>query len=223
MATDVLGQRVHDDIGAVVKGPAEQWRGDGIVDNQGDAGGVGDLRPALDVHHVARRIADGLAEQGPGIVIDERSHALEIVSLGEAGLDALPREGVGKQVVGAAVQLRGADDIGADLRDGLDGVANRRHARSHRQGADPALQRGQARFQHGIGRVHDPAVDIARHLEVEQVRAVLGVIESVGGRLVDGRGGGVGRRVAVIARVQGESRWFHGVVPLWLYYSSAEE
>jgi len=39
--------------------------------------------------------------------------------------------------------------------------------------------------QHGVGRIHDPAVDVALHFQVEQVGTVLRVVEGVGCGLVD--------------------------------------
>ena len=60
-------------------------------------------------------------------------------------------------------------------------------------------------LQYGVGGVHDARVDVALYLQVKQVRTVLGVVERVGGGLVDGRGRGVGCRIAVEASVKGES------------------
>ena len=60
---------------------------------------------------------------------------------------------------------------------------------------DATFERRDALLQHIGGRVHDAGVDVARHLQVEQVRAMLGVIEGVGHGLVDRHrhraGGGV--------------------------------
>ena len=46
-----------------------------------------------------------------------------------------------------------------------------------------------------VRRVHDARVDVALQTEVEQVGAVLRVVEGVGGRLVDRDGHGLGGRV----------------------------
>ena len=211
VAANVLGEGVHGDIGAVIEDPAQHRRGHGIVDNQGHACGVGDVSPLADVDDIARRVADGLAEQGLGVFIYQVGNPVEVVGLGEAHLYALAREGVGKQVVGAAVQLRGTDDIAAHLGDGFDGVTYCRHAGGQGQGADAAFQFSQALLQDRVGGIHDTAVDIARYRQVEQIGAVLGVVESVGGSLVDRRGGGVGSRVAGVAGVQGNCFRFHGL------------
>ena len=201
MAADVLGQRVDHDIGAVIEGAAQHWRGDGVVDDQRHAMLVGDLGQTLEIDDVAGRIADGLAEDGAGLVIDQRLEAGEIIEGRHAHLDPLTRQAMGEQVVGAAIQLAGADDVVADLHQRLDGIGDRRHAGSHRQRRDTALDGGHALLQHVIGRVHDAGVDVARHLEIEEVRAVLGIIEGVGGGLVDRhrrRLGGGFRGIAVM-------------------------
>ena len=78
----------------------------------------------------------------------------------------------------------GGDDIVARFGDGLD-----RHTEwppcprpaPARQSCLPARPRA---FQHVGGRVHDAGVDIAQHLQVEQIGAVLGANEGVAGGLV---------------------------------------
>ena len=57
----------------------------------------------------------------------------------EADLDTLLRKSVGKQVVGAAIQRAGGDDVVASLGNGLDGGGDCCHARRH-------CQRGNATF-----------------------------------------------------------------------------
>jgi hypothetical protein len=89
---------------------------------------VGDVGPALDIDYITRRVAYGFAKQCFGVGVDQRGHFVEIIRSGKAGFDTLAREGVGEQVIGAAVELRGADDIAADFGDRLDGIAYRRHA-----------------------------------------------------------------------------------------------
>ena len=65
-------------------------------------------------------------------------------------------------------------------------------AAGDQQRADAALERGDALLDRGLRRVHDPGVDVAELLEREQVRGVVGVVEGVGGGLVDRQGPGVG-------------------------------
>ena len=73
------------------------------------------------------------------------------------------------------------------------GVRHRRLARRDRDGADAALERGHPLLEHVLGRVHDPRVDVARHLQGEEIGGVLGVVEDVRRRLVDRHRPRVGR------------------------------
>ena len=59
--------------------------------------------PALDIDHVACRVADGLAEQGACVLINSLFHGIEIVMANHLALNALVRQRVREQVVGAAV------------------------------------------------------------------------------------------------------------------------
>jgi hypothetical protein len=74
---------------------------------------------------------------------------------------------------------------------------------------DAAFQFRHALFQHVGGRVHDPRVDVAGDLEVEQVGAVLGVVEGVGCGLVDRHRDGLGGRVGTVAAMHGDGFDFH--------------
>ncbi len=104
----------------------------------------------------------------------------------------------------AAVQLRHRHDVVAGLGDVDDRVGDGGLARRRRQGGHPALQGREALLEDVLRRVHDPRVDVARHRQVEQVRAVLGVVELVGDRLVDRHGHGLGGGVGLVAGVQGD-------------------
>jgi hypothetical protein len=154
--------------------------------------------------------------QGLGTAVDQLLEGLRVAVVGEAHLDAVLRQGVGEQVVGAAVERAGRDDVVAGLGDGLDGVGDGRLARGQRQSGDAAFHGGDALLQHVLGRVHDAGVDVARHLEVEQVGAMLGAVEGVGGGLVDGHrhrlGGGLGR----VAAVYGKGLDLHGPGGGWV-------
>jgi hypothetical protein len=124
------------------------------------------------------------------------------------------RQGVGEQVVGAAVEGGGRNDVVAGFGDGLDGVGDRRLTGGQRQAGDAAFHLGDALFQHVLGRIHDPRVDVAGDLEVEQIGAVLGAVEGVGRRLVDGNGDRLGRRVGRITAMDGNGFDLHACLSL---------
>ena len=132
-----------------------------------------------------------------------------IARVGKARGDALLGQRVRKEVVGASVERAGRHDVVARLGNGLDGVGDGRHARGHGQRRDAAFERRDALFQHVGRRVHDAGVDVARHLQIEQVRAVLRAVEGVGHRLVDGHGHGFGGGVGRVACVDGKGFDLH--------------
>jgi hypothetical protein len=104
----------------------------------------------------------------------------------------------------------------------MDGVGDRRLSRGQRQSADAAFHRGHALLEDILRRVHDPRVDVAGHLEVEQVGAVLRAVEGIGGRLVDRYGDCLGRRFGAVAGVDGEGFEFHAESP-WKVGALPEE
>ncbi|MNS70297.1 hypothetical protein D3C72_1036390 [compost metagenome] len=156
-----------------------------------------------DVGDVAQRVADRLREDGLGAVVDQRFESGHVAGVGEARGDAVLRQRVRKQVVGAAVQRAGRHDVVARFGDGHDGVGHGRLARGQRQRRDTAFQGRHALLQH-VGRgVHDAGIDVARHLQVEQVGAVLRIVESVSHGLIDGHRHGARRRIRAVAAMHG--------------------
>ncbi|MNT09499.1 hypothetical protein D3C72_1442850 [compost metagenome] len=116
---------------------------------------------------------------------------------------------MGEQGVGAAVELGGGDNVVAGGGQRLDGVGDGgRPRRDHQTGYAP-LEGGHPLFQHVVGGVHDAGVDVAGHRQVEQIRPVLGAVELVGHRLVDGHGHRLGGGIVGKAVVQGQGRIFH--------------
>ena len=67
VAADELGQRVDDDIGAVLERLEHERGGHRVVDDEGHAGRMGHRGHRLEVDDVAGRVADGLAEDGAGV------------------------------------------------------------------------------------------------------------------------------------------------------------
>ena len=171
--------------------------------------GVGHCRYRAEIDDIGRRVADRLAKHRLGFGVDQPAHGLDVAVVGEAGLDAEARQSMGEQVVGAAVQGGGGDDVVADFGDGHQRVGDRRRASGYCQRADPAFHCRHSLFQHGGGGVHDPGIDVARHFQVEQISAVLSVVEGVGSGLVNGDRDGLGGRFWRIATVNGDGFDFH--------------
>ena len=209
VAAHVLGQRMDDDVGAVFERPAEDGRRHRVVDDQWDAVTVRGVSQRLEIDDIAGRVADGLAEDCLGLVVDQRFQRGDVIVGGEAHLDALTRQGVGEKVVGAAIELGHRNDVIARFSDGLDRIGDRRHARSHRQRGDTAFQCGDTLFEHVGGGIHDARIDVARHLQIEEVGAMLGIVERIGRGLVDRHRHGLGCRVRAVARMNRQGLQFH--------------
>ena len=88
---------------------------------------------------------------------------------------------MGKEIIGAAIQLAGADDIVARFGDALNGISNGRHAGRYAKRSDTAFHCRDALFQHVSRWIHNARVDITRDLQVKQVGTVLRIIKGEGG------------------------------------------
>ena len=151
-----------------------------------DAGVVCHRRGPLDVQGVQRGVADGLGVHGFGPVGDRVAQGVKVRGVDELDVYADLGQGVVELVVGAAVELRGRDDLISSPHDVQDRQRLGRLARGGRERADALLQRGYALLEDVGGGVHDPCVNVALFGEREQVRRPLGIVEDVGGGLVDG-------------------------------------
>ena len=136
---------------------------DRVVDDERHVVRVRDVGDAFEVEDVVLRVADALGVERHGVRLHGRGPRVEVVGVVDEGdLPAELRQRVVEKVVRAAVERRRRDDVVAGLpevqqRDRLGGLTARRRERT-----DAALERGEAIFEHGLGRVHDPRVDEAR-------------------------------------------------------------
>ena len=180
VAADELRQRVHDDVGAVVERRGSRSASATVLSTiSGRPCGVRGVGPGRRRRATLRR---GLPIVSPNtrrvLSSVEPRDGVRVVGVGEAHLDAVLRQRVGEQVVGAAVELRDRDDVVAGARD-VEHASRSTAAwpEAVDQAAMPPSSCGEALLEHVPGRVHDPRVDVARHLEREQVGGVLGVVE----------------------------------------------
>ena len=77
-----------------------------------------------------------------------------------------------------------------------------------------ALEQRDPLFQDVGRRIADAAVAEAFDLQVEERRTVIGTVERVGCRLIDGDRDRVGRRIVVEPTVDGDRLALHGPVPI---------
>ncbi|KAG0741246.1 hypothetical protein G6F24_016771 [Rhizopus arrhizus] len=123
MAAQVLGQRVHHDVGTVVERAQQERGGHGVVDDQRHACRVSDFGDRRDVGDVATRVADRLDEHRLGALVDQPCKRSRIGRIGEARLDAVLRQRVRKQVEAATIQRTGRNDVVTGLGDARPGAA----------------------------------------------------------------------------------------------------
>ncbi len=159
---------------------------------------------AAEVGHVEAGVADRLGEPGAGAVVGCGGEPGGVGGLDEANLDAEAPERVQEDVPGAAVERGRRHDVVAgagevEQCEHLGGVAG---ATRDRRAA--AFERRDALLEHVVGRVHDARVDVAEGAQAEQVGGVVGVLEVVGGRLVDRHGASAGGGIGGLAAVDGD-------------------
>jgi hypothetical protein len=192
MAAEELGQRMHDDVGAVLDRPHQIGRGERIVDDEGNAGLLGHRRDGGEVGDDAAGIGDRLDEDRLGFGRERRAEALRIVGIGKVHVPVEFPEGLGELVDRATIELARGDELIAGLEQEVKDERLRRVPRGHGKRRCAALQGGNALLKYGLGRVHNARIDVAEGLEVEQRRGVIDVLEHIGRRLVDRRGAGTG-------------------------------
>src|SRR5690606_13590364 len=70
VAADELRRGVHDDVDTVVERTHQVGRGGRVVDDEGQTLRVRSLGPRVEVDDVDLRVADGLAEDQLGLLVD---------------------------------------------------------------------------------------------------------------------------------------------------------
>ena len=126
MAAQELGQRMDDDIGAVVDRAQQDRRRDGVVDDQ---------RHAVPMPTSASASMSQMLPAGLPMLSQKTARVLSSISfsiasaaslVGEADRDALARQDMREQRVRRAVELRHRDDVAAQVGEVDDRVIERR-------------------------------------------------------------------------------------------------
>ena len=176
--------------------------GERRIDQQRQPGIVSDARHSGDVQHFEPGIAQRFAEHEPGIRTDRRRECGRLARIHERGRDAEARQRVRQQVVRAAVDRTRRDDVVA-------GRAQRRHRQVHgrlparrRDRADAAFERRDALFEHRVGRIRQPRIDVPGAFDVEQARGKVGIRKHERRRLIDRRRSRAGGRIRSLPGVQ---------------------
>ena len=198
VAAEELGCGVDNDVRAVLDGADEVGRAEGVIHHQRNAVLVRQLGQGVDVGDVTVGIAQGLNVDGAGLGADGALHFLQIVDVHEIGGNAEAGQGVGEQVVAAAVDGLLGDKVAAVLTQRFQHVGNGRRAGGQRQRRHAAFQSSHPFFQHVLRGVGETAVNVAGVRQPEAGGGVGTVMEHVRGGGVNGNGPGIGSGVGLL-------------------------
>ena len=196
-----LGDRVNDDVRAVLDGADQVGGGQGCVHDQGDARLVCDLCEAFQVGNLTGGVRHDLGVDRLGVLGQGRLVVGGVGAGHEGGLNAEAAQGHVQLGDGAAVQLGRCHNVVALLTQSGEGDELGSHAGGGRYRTDAAFEGGDALLQCGDGRVGQARVDVAVLLQGEEVRGVVSVFEDEGGSLVDRDRAGTVFSVGGAARV----------------------
>ncbi len=192
---------MNHDIGAMLDRAAEKGTGEGVVDHERQAVLVRDFSHRADIEDIDARIADGFAVEHFGFGRNGLAEVLRVGGIDEDHIDPPMPQGDIELRVGPTIERRGGDDLVARGEQGGQRNELRGLSGTDRQRADSSFERGNPLFEGGIGRIHDAAVDISESLQGEELGGVVGVLEDVGGRLIERHraraGGGIGALAGV--------------------------
>ena len=115
MPAQELGQRVDDDIGAVIDRFEQDRRRHRIVHDERNAVLVRERGQRLDVADISCRIADAFAKDRFRSVVDQRLDSLGSIGSGKSNAHPLTWKHMGKQGVRRSVKLWNGNDVAAEL------------------------------------------------------------------------------------------------------------
>ena len=179
---------------------------------------MGYFRYRGDIEYLEARITERFRENQPGVIPDGRGKGCRVAGINESRLDPEPGQRIGQQVVAAAIQRAGSDNMRAGAHQRDNRQVQCRLATGRCNGADAAFECRDALLQHGVGGVAQARIDMSGTLHVEQGRGVIRIGEGKRGGLVNRCSPGPRRRVWLRPGVQGQgvqSRVFwsrHGVL-----------
>ena len=198
MSADEFGGGMDHDVRPVLDGPDKIGCAEGVVNDQRQAVGVGDLGNGINVRDVGVGVAQSLQIDCLGVGPDGSGDSLQVVGVHKSGLHSKLGQGVGQQVVTAAIDGLLGHNVIPRLGQRLDGIGDRRSAGGQRQRRHAALQSRKTLLQHVLGGVGQPTVDVPCVRQTKPGGGVGGVAEDIAGGLVDGHRPGVGGGVGLL-------------------------
>ena len=194
---DVLGRRVHDDVGAERERLLEVRRRERVVDDEHRAGVVGDLGQRLDVGDGQQRVGRGLDPDDPGLPgADGGANRVDVADVRGTVLEPPAPLDLVEEPEGAAVRVVGDHRVVTRLGEPAQDRVLGGEAAGEREAPLPLLECREGTLERGAGRVGGAAVLVAT---AEPPDAVL----LVGAGRVDGRDHRAGGGVGLVAGVDG--------------------
>ena len=170
----VLGGGVCHDVRAELDRAAVDGRREGVVHDEGHTVGMRETRELLDIKNRNGGIGDSLAEHRAGVGTELRGKLfLGQILIHEGDVNSHLLHGNAEQVVGAAVNRGGSDDVAACLADVEQGKEVCRLSAGGQHCRHTALQSGELRCDHVVGGILQTGVEIAACLEVKQLAHIV--------------------------------------------------
>ena len=107
---------------------------------------MGDLPDLLEIVHIVLRVSDRFGVDEAGVGVDGLADVLRVGAVDELHRDSQLGQRIVEEVIGAAIQIVGGNDILPGLGDIEDRIGNGRLPRSHPQSTDATVQFGQPSF-----------------------------------------------------------------------------
>ena len=182
---------MHHHIRAVFNGAQQVGRGKGGIHHQRYAVTVGDGGQRFHIRHVGIGVSQSLGKQQARFRPDGGLHGRRVANIHKCGRYARKRQRMSQQIVCAAVNGLGGNDMPASRRQRPEHISDSRCARSDRKRGCAALQRRYALLEHILRGVRQAAVDVSRVPQAEAVGCMGAAVEHIRGGLVDRHGAGV--------------------------------
>ncbi len=126
-------------------------------------------------------VAHRLTKQQFGVGPDGGSPCGDVTRFDKGGFNAKAAQRVVQQVVRAAIQSRARHNVRARAHERGHAQVQRGLAAGGGNGANAALQSGDALLEHGGGGVADAAVDVASAFQIEQGCRLVGRLKDIRG------------------------------------------
>ena len=157
VAVDVLGNAMHDDIGAKVKRVLHVGAQEGIVDDDEDAMAVGDGSDSADINKAERRVTRAFNPDKLSLIRADKLRNIGLDTRRKGNLHTMCLGDLSKVAMSPAIDIRNANDMAA-RRKGLEDGSRRRGARGKSQGVLGVLERRDGRLEVIPVRIRGPHV-----------------------------------------------------------------